>query len=348
MSGIFYRFTDSHGRQRSGRFVVNKNVPRGGRSIAGPLSVPDTPYSVQTFARPIIQQLMEEARYIIFEDATQQVRDRLKNGIDIWINEIYKDERSKAGLEQLHEKLAAEMHEQIVAAFDESGIGKKRASYRWADTGKLKRFSNKALKNAISDPRLVESDYKGIAINVAALDKAAVQWYKLNFGAGAAGEASPTPNTYGPIKFGKFQTNTDVNLNGYKPSAPFMVPAMGLRGYWTSKSGFAKTNYNKLDSTNKWGFMGPGRGWSQAPRKGQGSLVVLGRGHSPLGFEARLSKGIAAHRFLDAGTQHFNRHYGQRTSKLFNQWHNKARREGRVDVSRTRDINRLNLEIGPL
>ena len=285
---------------------------------------------------------------MIFEDVSQQVRDRLKNGIDIWMKEIYREEANKQKLEALHDKLAGEMHEQIMAAFEESGIGKKRASYRWSDTGKLKRFSNKALKRAISDPKLVESDYTGIAINVGGLDDAAIQWYKLNFGAGAAGEASPKPNTAGPIKFGKFKTNTDVNLNSYEPSAPFMVPAMGLRGYWTSKSGFAKTNYETLASTKKPAFMGPGRGWKQAPRKGEGSLIVLGRGWSPLGFEARLSKGIAAHRFLDAGTQHFNRNYGQRTSKLFNEWHNKARKEGRIAVQQTRGNNSIDLDIGPL
>lgn len=345
--GVFYRFTDSQGRQRSGRFVVNTNVPRGDRSIAGPLSISSTPYLFQTFARPIAKQLLEEASYIIYKDATQQVRDRLANGLKVWADSIYKDEQSRAKLEAMHDKLAKEMHEQIIAAFEESGIGKKRASYRWADTGRLKRFSNKALRNAIKDPKLLESDYKGIAINVAGLDEAAIQWYKLNFGAGQAGSNSPKPNTGGPIRFGKYQTNTDVNLNGYKPSAPFAVPAMGLRGYWSSKFS-AKTNYNKLSSTKKPGFMGAGRGWKQAPRKGEGALIVLGRGWSPLGFEARISKGIAAHRFLDAGTQHFNRNYGQRTSRLFNDWHNKARREGRVDVSRTRDINRIKLEMGPL
>lgn len=344
--GFYYRMRNTYGRERTGQFVIMRDVPRGDTSIAGPLQIANSPYLFQNFARPVIRQLMEEARYMIFDDVSQQVRDRLKNGIDIYSKSIYSSERDKAALAQMHETLANEMHREIMDAFEESGIGKKRPSYRWADTGKLRRYSNKALRRAIQSKGLIEYDYTGIAMNVGTLDDMAIQWYKLNFGAGPRGEASPKPVTPN-IRFGKFPTNTNVNLNGFEPSANFYVPGIQTRGYWSTKFS-ARTNYEKLSSTKKPGFMGPGRGWAQAPRKGEGALYVLGRGWSPLGFEARLSKGIHAHRFLDAGTQHFNRVYGQRTSKVFDAWHRKAIADGRVAVERTNQRNRIDLEIGPI
>lgn len=295
VGGVGWRNAQGRGRGRSGQYE---------NDLEYQLNI-----LVRGLQRAIFQALLED----INGQLNDNLRQRIREGLYVYSNEMYKSVEDRQAFELMHAKLASDIQDAVVKAYDKSKIG-KRPSYRYNDTGKLRRFANKRLKKALADERLIQSDYRGLALfNTDILDKAAPQWYRLNFG---AQPATTPPKTFRDMMFGKHATGMNINMNHYEPSNPFFVPSsMTTKGFGSSQA-MAKSYYG--DKTPSW------------RRHPGGPYLYLVGGRAPFGFESRLSKGIVGARFLDEGMRVFNRDYGKMLSKQFNDWHAKAVASGRI------------------
>jgi hypothetical protein len=299
------------------------------------LSNEERQYLIQLRAQQAAQRLIRDIQYSAGAAIEGQLYERLRAGLYTWSEVMYKNEADRSQLEEMHEKIATEVQQRVIRAYTASQQkGRRLPSYRWADKGKMRRFSNKQMLKALQSESFIEYDYKGVYFpNVKHMDNAAAQWYRLNFGTAPRAQINvDQPN----MKFGQRETKTSVNFNSFKPSAAFMVPSsVDARGVWSgrflSKSPVFGSSRSLLQgrrmSRIKAGYSGRFRG-QYGP--GRGALYLIPNGAmGSLGFEARMSKGIVGARFLDAGADYLNRNYGQELSKLLDTWRRSANSAGK-------------------
>lgn len=111
----------------------------------------------------------------------------------------------------------------IVAAYKNRPHQRRIGSYRENDAHY--RDSGRKLENALGDNRMFRVAYDGIDfIDPNWLDSQARQWYRLNFGAGAAGGGKGRAARM--TMFGK--SVGQVSLNNFKKSSAFTIPY----GFW--------------------------------------------------------------------------------------------------------------------
>jgi hypothetical protein len=304
------------------------------------------PFLAGTNVRALLRELALDVKIRAGSDIADQVLDRLILALGEWYNVMYKSSSDQEALAKMHAKLAEEMQIRIIDAYKRGQRGKPRIpSYRWADQGRMKRYANKAMLRALKtglgsetpgQKGLIEFDYKGIYFpNTTLLDGAAKQWYRLNFG---AEPASTPPMDQPKMKFGGQYTSVSLSLNSFKPSKPFMVPALkdGVRakGLWSRRSLAKSPLFTKGDvevfSAQRFKAVKGGYTGAFSPDLARRSALYIIPGNlSSLGFEKRLSKGIVGARFLDEGLKHLNLRYGTEISKLLNEWRRASNTAGK-------------------
>lgn len=317
------------------------------------------------------------------EFVSRQIAAKLSLGLNAFARSMSESVKGRKGLEELHARMAAELKSRVLTAYLSSGIG-RGPSYRFNDPGKLRRYSNKQMVKALQSDALVSYDSKGIYFpNTQKMSAIAKQWYRLNFGAGPrGGKGRPKQSNMGfGYGAGGGKTGIKLNFDGFKPSNNFYVPesVAGGRGYWSTLF-LGTTDVNRLfygtlsdrfgspvrnvDKTMRGKFKGSSAGrrvnygsktqpnfkWSRSvggeeqPVDRGGALYVISRKWRPLGFEKRLSKGIAGAYFLDEGLRYLNKEYGQEVNKLFTTWFFEGSRRAKYYTQKYEKLRGLDVQ----
>lgn len=192
-------------------------------------------------------------------------------------------------LANLHHQVGTVMQAAVVVAYDNAVATKGRG-----DVGSYRlntRYAGGRLHGALASPEFFRGTHDGIAFgNILALDTAAAQWHRLNFG--ALPEAGARPRQFA-IRW----EGLAVAAIGYDegPSRPFFMP----RGFWQGgafgPTGRAPTTPTK--GIQAWNFLDAGvevlareigpaydalyRNWFASAERGLGPLsrVVSIQGH---------------------------------------------------------------------
>lgn len=178
---------------------------------------------------------------------------------------------SRAHLRQAHHDIGVSAQRSTVQAFTHRRNNRRTAPDRiQARDPRNRRFAGGALRRAIQSPDFFEATFEGLLwANVQRLNAEAKQWMRVNYGAGGiAGEA---PGRF-QVKWG----NLVVATLGLRPNPrrAFRLP----RGYWVGEGGQ--------------------RGGNRFFPVGEQPAGIRGRPS-----RARMTQGIAASNFLDAGVR---------------------------------------------
>jgi len=221
-----------------------------------------------------------------------------------------------SSFKEMNKDIAEGARSAVIQAYAASGIG-STPSYRWNDTGTLKRYSDGAMERAFNDPKFVTFDNKYILFaDKIVLDSHAPQWYRLNFGAAPGGSEKPkTPNMKFPSVLGGGTQFPGAELIGFKPSKAFSVPGSGL-GIWSSTRAGSTPGKTLVPSR------GSGVGYLYV---GSSMIIKSQKGTKAPFFRSRRSKfGIQGKRYLDAGSAYININYPKQLAKLISSMENKA------------------------
>lgn len=182
--------------------------------------------------------------------------------------------------------------------------------YRADVSGPNHRYAGGVLKSALASPLMAEAQVDGVSfLNETFLNAVAKQWYRLNFGAGArAHEEGPgggNATTFQKYRaafyteaLGKEALGSGQSLSLKRPASPsFYIPA----GLWFSGSKGMAPSLSRRGS-DQFVLDRAGSKLSNLGKSHFGS--VAGGRFGEVGFQRRkVSRGIAAWSFLDAGIQ---------------------------------------------
>lgn len=164
-----------------------------------------------------------------------------------------------------------------------------------------RRFAGGALRRALNHPDFFRATSRGIQfVNTRVLDQEAAHWYRLNFGAGGAGLGTTARFE---VRWGSLV----VASLGFDaaPSAAFVIP----KGVWVSPTGErvnAGANPPGTDTFYPQGERPPG---------------IKGRA-----TKARITAGIEARNFLDAGLRRIANELPLAYDDVYRDWFNQAHR----------------------
>lgn len=279
-----------------------------------PVPVPRRPYaysSLDRVNRLAVEETYRTASFMLTEGVARGVAEagaRVCASLGQFVAALDQTTRSsRSQLTNVHEQLARGMQEATLARYEAARAGGRMSGpYRLS-----KRDAGGRLGRAIASAGFVRGTYDGIGFaNNTLLDTEARQWHRLNFGAGSA--AGPRPR--------RFQASiggTVIAALGLEdtPSAPFVLPA----GVWTTVGGGERQR------------AGAGLGWffPQSERP----AGILGRPN-----RARITRGIRAWNFLDAGIEFLAENLGPAYEGLYRDWWESAQR-GVGPFSRVDTIN---------
>jgi hypothetical protein len=239
------------------------------------------------------------------------------------LDEATRGGQGSARLMQMYEAVGRKAQSATVDAYKRSKYIKLGMSYRYGDPGKYRRFSNNALLNALQSPTFYRVGPDGLSfINAPMLDRAAKQWYRLNFGAGSKANKGASPQMPEIVMFGQ-RIGRGPDLSKFRPSRPFGMPA----GMWSddlkekTSSGIKQVKngrafYPRFLMQTKDGF------WGKAQRDEKGKVVPVKGAISAkrAEFPVGITKGIAAARFLDVGVASINRNLPMALESLMFEW----------------------------
>lgn len=205
--------------------------------------------------------------------------------------------RSRGGrIESIHRKSAQEAQAAILTAYRGRSRRNPSESYRQNAPGVWKRDSGGAMERALASPEFFKATGTRLSfIDTAVMDRGARQWYRLNFGAGPAGSATPRANAF-PMQILGREAGS-LGLGGLGPSGAYAMPA----GFWSpsgSGSQFTPIGYFKQS--------GGAKSASHKFMKG------------------RMSLGFPGYGFLDAGIAVLAESLGAGYSKLADEWFQEA------------------------
>lgn len=133
----------------------------------------------------------------------------------------------------IHRNAATQAQAAILSAYRGRNRRNPVQPYRSDAPGKWKRDSNGAMERALNSTDFFKATASGLGfINMDAMDRAARQWYRLNFGAGPAGSTTPRPGAF-PLQVLGRNTGLSLSLRGNTPSGAYMIPA----GVWRPRGG---------------------------------------------------------------------------------------------------------------
>lgn len=227
---------------------------------------------------------------------------------------------SKSKLAQVHTGLAIKMQEATVTAY-RTHPKRSNPSYRQGQD----RYSGGALLAALQDPLFARGSHTGIGFaNTALLDREARHWKRLNFGAKGKNQgtiAGPRRMTWDGVLI------AEIDLGVSEPRPGFKLPV----GVWTGPGGSPREAAGESNS---------GEFYPQGGQGGEGQRHLLsGKGIMGRPDNARITKGIRAWNFLDAGVQSLAREFGPAYDNLYAGWFASAQKnagplKGQVNLPR--------------
>lgn len=241
---------------------------------------------------------------LIMSEVSATTATKLSAAMGRWAKEMDR-KVSKArdtDLRKVHQETATAARNAVISAYEASGIGTEFPSYRQNAKGRLRRYSGGAMERAMRSPKFIAGDSRGIRfVDQDFMDRNAKQWYRLNFGALPKSSKDPA---VGSMRFFGKASSQRVELNGFGPSKPFIVPARGAGVFGVPG---APDNGPVTPS---------GRGILYIYRKG----MKFKKGIPPRFVAGKVSKGIEGKRFIDAGAREINAVYPKLLTAMIRRW----------------------------
>lgn len=241
------------------------------------------------------------SRQLVNEAAknTAGVTGEILSQIGLFYNDAVRERRRS--LETAYGDVGRQANKAVAAKYRRTKGRGGAGAYRANASGKYKRDAGGKLGRALTSDNMFLAGPDGIAyVNMPYLDSQARQWYRLNFGAGARGQASQRPASKRVIFFGE-QTSLDVGLQGLGPSASFSMPG----GLFTNSDGQAlpfNPSRRGKDAFNPGNYL-----------KNRPNLLARSSG---VKLKQIQTQGIAAQNYLDAGTDVISRGVPNVTTKF--------------------------------
>ena len=260
----------------------------------------------------------------LLREAAKSASDDLKKKYGRYIRAMYNNAKMAEGIEKMNKKVMKGAQAAVVEKYESSGIG-KRPSYRQNDTGKLKRYADGAMEDALKSPEFTWAEGRryGFA-NRTLMDEKAKQWYRLNFGAKPKGSTEPNVGELKmPRSLGGKRSEKKVSFKGYKASGRFKVPQSGI-GTWSGD--FRQSSQGATIRPVRANPGSRGRhalyvGTSVKQSRGRQFFQARKNGK----MSRRYSVGIRGKRFLDAGALYINENYGKELGRTLTAWDRKSK-----------------------
>jgi hypothetical protein len=199
--------------------------------------------------------------------------------------------------------IANDTRKKILSAY-KAGKKRGRQSYRFADDGKMKRYSDGRMEKGINNDRFIQATGTGITISLSTLDDYAKQWARLNFGAAPRSSKQVKDEK---IKLFRKTLQDSPSLSRIGPRKAFRLPP--------TKKAVAVASNRALPSTPS------PRSISQS---GSGPYIYLYqynvKGLPRRKFPSKATKGIQGWRFIDEGVSFMNKEYSKKLTAGLNQW----------------------------
>jgi hypothetical protein len=210
-----------------------------------------------------------------------------------------------------------------------------------------------ALEKALGSPQFYTVRWDGVLFgNAAFLYANAKQWYRLNFGAGGAGRSTTGGTVAGGFGEGRSfpvkilgREGARISLNGNKPRGDFKIPP----GMWMSgetlSAAAGRDRMGGASPTGKGDHFVVNPYWRKSSdltadlasgALGRGEKIVthsIGDAKNIPGNNGRITKGIAAQRFIDAGVQVLARELGRGWTLLWREWLTEAAATGQGPIA---------------
>ena len=234
---------------------------------------------------------------------------------------------TKKGIAAMHRRLAEGAQDRIIQAYDASGIGGgKPYRHNEPEGSKLKRYANGAMKRGLKSPEFYFADDKEIRlINRKVMDRAAKQWYRLNFGAAPRGSSPPN---VGNMSFFGRKSGAGLSLSAYGPSEGFNTPNSGL-GVWSTTALANSLGGPVIVARNGQYLYVVTKGMTLT-RGGKSQTVGGGKQRMRGVFKPVASQGIQGVRFLDEGIRYLNTEYPDAFTAIALGWIKSAKRAGKL------------------
>lgn len=226
-------------------------------------------------------------------------------------------------MQKVYEKAGQAGQEAVLKRYN-AKHGRSKA-YRQNDSGKWRRYSNGALKEALASKEMWKATPSGLTfINPRFLDARAEQWAKLNFGAAPASQAA---HRAAPMRF--FGQNVPGFELGGDPGKAFSIPA----GIFSSDI-HAKTPEEGVEADKGKRFyplalmsgMGAPSTSAHSLRSAKNRRDLSRWLRANGGTARRISKGIRGTRFLDAGVDEINKVLPKLVEDQIMTWLDEARK----------------------
>lgn len=230
------------------------------------------------------QAVLGAASFGIITQVTRSVRESpwmAPPELYTFIEGVAANRIPKAQLKQAHHDIGIAAQRSTVQAFTHRRNNRRTPPDRiQARDPRNRRFAGGALRRAIQAPDFFEATFEGLLwANVTRLNAEAKQWMRVNYGAG--GRAGQRPERF-QVRWGNLVV-AQLGLRA-SPRAAFRIP----RGFWVGGDG---------------GRAAPGAGARFFP-VGEQPRGIRGRPTT-----ARMTAGIAASNFLDAGVRRIAREF---------------------------------------
>lgn len=235
------------------------------------------------------------------------------------IRDVARVIESGVGAEQMrtaHQTIAQKGQDSVLRSYDQTVTGRNKrrlGPYRDvidpARDPRNIRYADGKLRAALGDRAFWEADARGIRfINVTLLNRKARQWARLSAGAGGRGSGS---RQRFEVKWGGLVVAA-LGLN-MRPSPAFMIP----KGYWIDPQSGQPVGPGTPGSSR---FFPLGEG----PRAGARSALMAtdqeGKRHRVPLQRRRITRGIQARNFLDAGVRRIARELGPTYTRVHKEW----------------------------
>jgi len=252
-------------------------------------------------------------------DAVKQTSAEASTQLAQWVKKSFsnslKSSEFRSRLATMHEELGEVARKEMIRAY-KAGKKRGRKPYRFADTGKLKRYSKGAMDKGLASDRLIVTSARGIGFNFLELDRYAKQWARLNFGASPAGSKEVGKEK---IKIFRKSLNDSPSLSRFGARPGFLVPSSPL----ISKKGSDKKGRGAVG-------VGSGKPFDRTPSARSivqtpgGPYIYVypfkTKGLSKRSFKPKASKGIVGWRFLDKGIAKMNQEYGRKLTSVLEEY----------------------------
>lgn len=254
----------------------------------------------------------------VIEAASAMVANELGDNLAIFARAMAtKMARDRPRVATIHRTAAILAQRSVVNSYKGSRNKARRDTLGISATGgdpalAGNRYARGAMLKALSSSGFFIARYDGVSfINAANLDRAARQWYRLNFGAGAKGANTRRPGEYTMRFFG--QPTLPLSLNRFGPSPAYRMPP----GLWTHNDGRSAPG-SPIQGAQGTHFFMPSSSYDKR-------LYPV--------YDARLSRGFRGMNFLDAGIRTLSQEIPKGWTQLMLEWFKESAELGKGPVA---------------